>query len=139
VIKYRPMKIEDYEGSYALWKNLEGLGLSSADSFEAINVFLDRNPAYSHVAMDGDVIVGTVLCGHDGRRGYLHHLAVAKNHQKSGIGKNLFKLCFEKLAEVGIKKSHIFVVADNENAIQFWKKNGWEHRDYLIIMSKQVE
>ena len=106
MIKYRPMKIEDYEGSYALWKNLEGLGLSSA---------------------------------HDGRRGYLHHLAVAKNHQKSGIGKNLFKLCFEKLAEVGIKKSHIFVVADNENAIQFWKKNGWEHRDYLIIMSKQVE
>ncbi len=139
MIKYRPMISEDYMESYAIWEKLEGIGLSSADSLESIKMFLKRNPDHSHVAVDGDAIVGTALCGHDGRRGYIHHLAVAKIHQKQGIGKKLFNLCFEKLAEAGIKKCHIFVVSENENAIRFWKKIGWEHREYLIIMSNQVE
>ncbi|TLN13669.1 N-acetyltransferase, partial [bacterium] len=77
-IEYRPMTIDDYDEIIELWKTTEGVGLSDADSRRGINLFLQRNPNLSVVARDEDKLVGAVLCGHDGRRGYLHHLAVAR-------------------------------------------------------------
>ncbi len=109
-VEISEMKLEDYEEIYSLWKTTEGIGLHDyCDSKEGIANYLKRNPGLSFVARDGDKIVGTVLCGHDGRRGYLHHLAVAPGHRRKGIGKALAEKVIEQLRSLGIRKCHLFV------------------------------
>ena len=76
----------DHAAVVELWCSAEGIGLSSADSRPEIEHYLERNPGMSFVARDDGQIVGAALCGHDGRRGYLHHLAVAQSHRRRGIG-----------------------------------------------------
>jgi ribosomal protein S18 acetylase RimI-like enzyme len=130
------MTIGDYPQVYTLWEKTEGVGLSDADERENINQFLDRNPGMSFVAFDGDMLVGAVLCGNDGRRGYIHHLAIANTHRRNGIGARLVGECLLKLGESNIHKCHLFVFADNQGAIDFWKRIGWEQRGELLLMSK---
>ncbi|MFQ5903472.1 MAG: GNAT family N-acetyltransferase [Candidatus Binatia bacterium] len=79
-IVIREMALQDYDEVLALWQTSEGVGLSDADLEEGVARFLDRNPGLSFVALDGEHLVGAVLCGHDGRRGYIHHLVVSKPH-----------------------------------------------------------
>jgi len=137
-IAIRDMDIEDYESVYRLWKNVEGIGLSDADSKEGINRFLEHNPGLSFVAVDGVQIVGAALCGHDGRRGYIHHLAVANAYRRQGIGKSLVGRCMYALMRIGIAKCHLFVFDDNQEAIRFWNKVGWTERVELMMMSQQI-
>lgn len=138
-LEIRPLVIEDYETVMDLWKNTEGIGLSDADSEENIKSFLERNPGLSSVAMLGGEIVGAVLSGQDGRRGYLYHLAVRKDKRLHGIGKELVNICLQKLQTVGIDKCHIFVFRENEDGISFWTKKGWQTRLDLTIMSRYTE
>jgi ribosomal protein S18 acetylase RimI-like enzyme len=138
-IQYRPMQISDHPAVMNLWQHTEGVGLSSADEPEAIESYLARNPGISQVAYEGDHLAGAALCGHDGRRGLIHHLAVAESHRKQGIGRELVKRCFDALARAGIQKCHIFVFEDNLNAIEFWKRVGWTQRYELVLMSRLVE
>jgi N-acetylglutamate synthase len=133
------MKLEDYEEIYSLWKTTEGIGLHDyCDSKEGIANYLKRNPGLSFVARDNYKIIGTVLCGHDGRRGYLHHLAVAPGHRRKGIGKTLAETVLEQLRSLGIRKCHLFVFSENDNAQEFWQKIGWKNRTDLKIMSKDI-
>ncbi len=132
------MRINDYEKVHALWEASEGVGLSDADSKENINRYLKRNPGLSTTAWEGDQVVGAVLCGHDGRRGYIHHLTVNKSHRHQGIGRALVERCLDSLARVNISKCHIFVFGDNQDAINFWEKVDWSRRVELVIMSKQI-
>jgi putative acetyltransferase len=134
----RPMTIADYEVVLRLWQQTEGVGLNESDTRENIAAFLERNPGLSRVALDGTNIVGAVLCGHDGRRGYLHHLAVAKTHRKLGLGKALVKACLAGLARLDIPKCNIFLFADNTDGEAFWKHNGWAPRPDLLVMQKAV-
>jgi putative acetyltransferase len=129
------MQPADYDDAIALWRRTDGLGLSDADSRENIAMFLARNPGLSLLARRNGTVVGAVLCGHDGRRGYLHHLAVAEEHRKSGIGSALVERSLRALAAVGIHKCHIFVVADNAAGIAFWKRAGWAERVELTMLS----
>ena len=138
-IELREMTIADYEPVYALWKTTEGIGLSNADSKEGIKSFLDRNPGLSYIALNDDHIVGAALCGHDGRRGYIHHLAVHNDHREQGIGKSLVNRCLFALLKIGISKCHLFVFDDNQGAIEFWKKVGWTQRVELMMMSQYLE
>lgn len=135
-IAIRDMGIEDYESIYRLWQSVEGIGLSDADSKEGIKRFLERNPGLSFVASDGDQIVGAALCGHDGRRGYIHHLAVVNAYRRQGIGKSLVGRCMYALMRIGIAKCHLFVFDDNQEAIRFWNKVGWTERVELMMMSQ---
>lgn len=137
-IAIRDMDIEDYESVYRLWGNVEGIGLSDADSKEGIKRFLERNPGLSFVATDGEKIVGAALCGHDGRRGYIHHLAVTDTYRRQGIGKSLVGRCMYALMRIGIAKCHLFVFDDNQEAIRFWNKVGWTERVELMMMSQQL-
>ena len=138
-VELREMTIDDYEAVYALWESTEGIGLSNADSKEGIKTFLERNPGLSYVALDGDQLVGAVLCGHDGRRGYIHHLAVAKTHRKRGIGRSLVNRCVFALMQIGIAKCHLFIFEDNQDAVEFWKKIGWSRRVELMMMSQYIK
>lgn len=132
----REMTIQDYDAVIALWQSADGVGLSDADSREAIGRYLARNPGLSFTAWDGDLLVGAVLCGHDGRRGYVHHLAVRPSHRRKGIGKALATRCLDALAAEGIDKCHLFVFAVNADAIAFWKRVGWTQRVDLDLMSR---
>lgn len=138
-IRYLPMTMADYDEVVALWQEAPGIGLSSADGPEAIDIYLQRNPEMSITARDGDILVGAVLCGHDGRRGFIHHLAVAQSHYQRGIGKILINRCLDLLAGQGIEKAHIFVYGDNRQAIGFWERIGWSKRHELIIMSHDIQ
>lgn len=137
-VEIRDMTIADYEVVYKLWSESEGIGLSDADSKEGIKHFLERNPGFSFVALDEGKIVGAALCGHDGRRGYIHHLATAKSHRRQGIGRSLVGRCMYALMRVGIGKCHLFVFGDNQGAIDFWEKVGYSPRVELLMMSQQI-
>ena len=135
----REMTIQDYDTIIALWQSADGVGLSDADSREAIGRYLARNSGMSFTAWDGDLLVGAVLCGHDGRRGYVHHLAVRPSHRRQGIGKVLATRCLDALAAEGIDKCHLFVFAVNVDAIAFWKHVGWTQRLDLNVMSQYTK
>ena len=136
----REMSIGDYADVMRLWQETEGMGLSSADSPEAISRYLARNPGMSFVAVsEQGELAGAVLCGHDGRRGYLHHLAVREAFRREGLAKTLVESCLERLRQAGIEKCHIFVYNTNEVGQAFWKAMGWTERTTLIIMSKDIE
>ncbi|HEX2952488.1 MAG TPA: GNAT family N-acetyltransferase [Bacillota bacterium] len=132
------LTIEDYEQILNLWKRVPGMGLSSADSQENIAVFFNRNPGLSFAYFEDGKIVGTILTGHDGRRGYIYHLAVDEAYRRRGIGLKLVQASLEKLRESGIEKCHLFVFADNQLGQEFWKSTGWNRRDDLLLFSKSL-
>ncbi len=135
----KEMTIADYEDAISLWRSVDGVGLhDDADSKQAIGQYLQRNQGISFVARDNGMLAGAVLCGYDGRRGYLHHLAVSKAYRKKGIGKALVQQVIKKLASLGITKCHVFVFAGNLGGQKFWKSIGWTERAELKIMSKDT-
>ena len=134
-IQIQEMTIAFYPQVIALWSATEGVGLSAADGQQDIAGYLARNPGMSFTAWDGEQLVGAILCGQDGRRGYIHHLAVASSYRRRGIGKELVARCLGALQATGIDKCHLFVFADNPGAQDFWKSVGWSHRTDLVVMS----
>jgi ribosomal protein S18 acetylase RimI-like enzyme len=135
-MRYREMTLEDYDEVYQLWSYTDGVGLSEADSKDNISVFLKRNKGLSFVCEDGNKIVGTILCGHDGRRGYVYHVVVDKNYRREGIGRELVARSLTELNKEGITKCHLFVFLTNELGRMFWASLGWERREDIIVYSK---
>ena len=131
--------IEEYDKATSLWNICEGIGLSNADSKESIQYFLDRNPGMSFLAYDKSMLVGAILCGHDGRRGYIHHLAVHPDYRNHGIGQMLAEKSLAGLRSIGIQKSHLFIFNNNKEGIQFWKKIGWLKRFDISVISKSID
>lgn len=134
-IEISPFDIADYEEAYALWTVTPGIGLSSVDSREAIQYYLEENPGISHVAREDGRLIGALLCGSDRRRGYLHHLAVDPTCRRRNIGRELVEHSLKALRAQGIVKCHIFVYRDNAGGFAFWEKTGWYRRNDLEIMS----
>jgi ribosomal protein S18 acetylase RimI-like enzyme len=123
----------------ALWRSTAYIGLSSADEPNALVKFLRCNPGFSFVALESETLVGAVLCGHDGRRGYIHHLAVASSHRKRGIGSQLLSLSLERLFQEEIFKCHSFVFQKNPYTELFWGYEGWVLREDLQVFSKLTQ
>lgn len=132
----REMVIGDFDPALEMWERMPGVGLSAADSAKEIARFLERNPGLCFVAESGGALVGTALCGQDGRRGYLYHVAVDPAHRRTGIGRALVEHCIQALDAQGIDKCHLFVYADNVGAIAFWHAIGWQDRVELKVMSR---
>lgn len=129
------MTIEDYDEVLALWQATPGLGLTAADEREAIARYLDRNPGMSFVArLDGE-LAGTVISGHDGRRGYLHHLAVAERCRGAGIGAALVRRVLGTMAAAGMERTHLFVHANNAIGLRFWERAGCRRRDDIVMFT----
>jgi ribosomal protein S18 acetylase RimI-like enzyme len=125
-IRTRDFCISDYEAALQLWQRVEGLEIAEGDEKENIAQFLARNSGLSRVAVDGATVVGVALCGHDGRRGHIYHLAVDPTYQGCGLGKRLLEECLDGLRRAGVKRVIIMVADDNERGTKFWERCGWE-------------
>lgn len=124
-VELRPMQLEDYDEVRSLWEATDGVGLHDpSDSQQQIAYYLERNPTLSRVAVANAEIVGAVLCGHDGRRGYLSHLAVAADFRGQGIGKQIVDECLQGLSEF-VPGCNIRLYDDNETGAEFWSALGW--------------
>lgn len=135
----RKMSIDDYEAVYTLWANTPNMGLRSLDdSKEGIAMFLRRNPETCFVALDGEAVVGVILCGHDGRRAYIYHTVVRSDYRKQGIGTALINAAVFALQNEGITRVCLNVMEVNEGGKQFWKNRGWEKKDFLGFYSKSI-
>lgn len=135
MIPLRHMTIDDHAAVLALLQATPGVSVRDADSRLATARYLDRNPGLSFVADDGGVLAGCVMSGHDGRRGYLYHLAVHPAYRRQGIGRRLTEACIAALQDEGIFKTHLFVFASNDLGRQFWESIGWQFRDDIAMYS----
>lgn len=134
----REIHVDDYSEIVELWSRTPGMGLSDADSEANIRRFLSRNKGLSYCCKNDDKIVATILCGHDGRRGYIYHVAVALEYRGRGIGRELVGESLQRLKEAEIDKCHLFVFADNELGNTFWSSIGWTKRDDIFVYSKNT-
>lgn len=132
----RPMSDSDVGAVLELWQSCEGVGLSEGDTREGVVAFLARNPGLSWVVLDQEGTVGAVLAGHDGRRGYLYHLAVRDSHRHQGLGRMLVHRALHALSTAGIHKCHVIVFRDNAAGLKFWDHAGWQTRDDIVVRSR---
>lgn len=130
--KIRSMRAEDYAKVHELWMKISGFGIRSMDdSEEGVKRFLDRNPGCSVVAEKDGEIIGSILCGHDGRRGCLYHVCVHPDWRKQGIGKSMVVLAMEALKAEKINKVCLIAFTKNDIGNAFWKEIGWTKREDL--------
>ena len=128
----RRMTIEDYDDVHALWMKIKGFGIRSIDdSREGVERFLKRNPTTSVVALEDGKVVGSILCGHDGRRGCLYHVCVDEAYRMHGIGRSLVVKAMEELKAEHIHKVSLIAFTKNDIGNAFWKEIGWTKREDL--------
>jgi ribosomal protein S18 acetylase RimI-like enzyme len=137
-MKIRPMTPADYDAMLDLLRAMPGIVLREDDSREATASYLQRNPGMSFVAVEGGRVVGCVLGGHDGKRGYLRHLAVAADRRRRGLAAALVKAAVARLGHEGIALVQTFVVRGNEVGRRFWTNLGWARRDDVVMFSRAV-
>ncbi|MCS3418809.1 ribosomal protein S18 acetylase RimI-like enzyme [Pseudomonas sp. BIGb0450] len=128
MLNIRTMTLDDYDAVTDLMQNTPGISLRDADSREATERYLERNPGMSFVAEVEGRLVACVMCGHDGRRGYLQHLLVLPDYRRQGIANALVELCLNSLAQLGIRKCHLDVFKTNDSAARYWQGQGWQLR-----------
>lgn len=139
MINIRVMTIDDYDGVYNLWINTPGMGLNTTDdSREGIDKYLKRNPTTSYVAEDDGKIIGVIMAGHDGRRGFINHTAVLPDCRKQGIATKLVDSAMDALDKEGIKKVALVVFKHNEIGNGFWDNIGFSDRDDLVYRNKNI-
>jgi ribosomal protein S18 acetylase RimI-like enzyme len=134
----REFVIEDYDGAIALWNCVDGVEICEGDSREEVAQYLERNPGLSRVAEAGGKIVGVAMCGHDGRRGWIYHLAVAAEYRGQQVGRRLLDDCVNGLRKAGLRRAIILVAGDNPGGRVFWLRNGWEEIDGAIPMTREL-
>lgn len=135
----RVMNTEDYDRVYALWMSCKNMGFNNLDdSRQGIEKYLKRNPSTCFVAEQDDSIVGVILAGHDGRRGFIHHMAVAEHFRRQGIAADLLDQALAALKEEGINKAALLVFNRNEAGNAFWERQGFTARDDVTYRNKTL-
>ena len=137
-ITYRAMRAADIPAALTLWRAIPGLALDAADESAALAAFLQRNPELSEIALADGEIIATLLCGEDGRRATLYHLAVAADWRGHGIAQQLLARCEDRLRERDILKMRLLVLGDNALGNAYWPKQGWQHQTALNYYSKSL-
>ena len=133
------MLIDDYENLFAMWENMPDIGLRSLDdSKEGISLFLKRNPKTNFTAYEDGRLAGAILCGHDGRRGYIYHTVVLPEYRGRGIASSLVEAAVNALKEERITRVCLNVTRNNEPGKKFWLDKGWEKKDFLEFYSKSI-
>lgn len=135
----RIMTISDYDAVYALWLSCKGMGLNDLDdSRNGIERFLNRNSDTCFVAEKSGTVVGVIIVGNDGRRGYIYHTAVNPDYRRQGIAKRLVDTALEALKKLGINKTALVVFDKNSDGNSFWENVGFTVRNDLIYRNKTL-
>ena len=137
-IRYRPMTLRDYAAAVELWNDSEGVAIDVGDERAGIARFLRRNRGLSFVACDGRRVVGALLAGHDGRRGYLYHLAVARSHRGRGIATQIERRSLAALRRAGLPRTVILVIRSNRGGRLFWQQRRWEGLPGVLPMVRDL-
>ena len=133
------MIITDYDDVYSLWTSCAGMGLNSLDDTkDGIARFLERNPETCFVASIDESIVGAIMVGTDGRRGYIYHTAVHPNYRKQGIAKALVDTALTSVESLGINKVALVVFDSNTGGNEFWEKMGFTTRGDIVYRNKTL-
>lgn len=139
MLHIRKMTPADYASVYALWMSCPGMGLNDRDdSEEGIRRYLERNPDTCFAAEEEGTLVGAILSGHDGRRGYIYHTAVAPARQRRGIGAKLVETALAALRVEGINKAALVVFSRNEAGNAFWERMGFTAREDILYRNKAL-
>lgn len=131
----RSMTMDRYDAVLSLLKSVDGIVVRGVDEPVALKRYLDRNPGTSFVAVQKGRVVGCLLAGHDGRRGYLYHLAVLPECRRRGIASALLQQCMVALSDIGIQKVHLDVLDTNSPGQAFWEHIGWVRRSDIVRYS----
>lgn len=134
----RIMEVTDIPASIELWKNMKGLAIRGSDNIQDLSDHVKMNFRHNFVALSGGQLIGTVLGGFDGRRGYIYHLGVHEDFRKHNIGKELMERCFQSFKEIRVSKCHMMVLSDNTGAQEFYAKIGCELRTEILVYSKTL-
>ena len=135
----KKLTIDDYDKMYALWLSCKGMGLNDTDdSREGIRRFLDRNLDTCFGAYEADMLIGVILAGNDGRRGFIYHTAVSPEHRGKGVGTALVNAALEALGRLGITKTALVVFGKNEVGNAFWEKQGFTVRNDLVYRNRAL-
>lgn len=136
-MEIRKMSIADHSAIYELWMSCKGMGLNNVDdSKDGIERFLKRNPETCFVAAEQEKIIGVIMAGNDGRRGYIYHTAVMPTHRNKGIAKQLVNTATKALFDLGISKVALVVFDKNKIGNTFWEKQGFTVRNDLVYRNK---
>jgi ribosomal protein S18 acetylase RimI-like enzyme len=135
MVLIKGMKPEDHPALLRLWNRFEGTTTTGADGPESFTSFLRHNEGLCYCALDGEDLIGSVMAGDDGRRGYVYHLAVDEWYQGRGVGRMLMEAVEKSLRNRGVEKAHLFIYRDNP-AIDFYRRLGWHLRRDIEVMSK---
>lgn len=140
-VRIVPMREADYDAVRALWMTIRGFGIRALDdSREDVARFIRRNPTTSVVAVANGRIVGSILCGSDGRQGALYHVCVARDYRRRGIGTRMVGYCMARLREMGINKVALIAFANNDAGNAFWRQIGWKRSDvnyYEFVLNEE--
>lgn len=141
-VRIQPMTVDDYDEVRALWMTISGFGIRTLDDSPAdIRRFILRNPTTSVVARVEDRIVGSILCGSDGRQGSLYHVCVAREYRRRGIGTKMVGYCMQQLKLMGINKVSLIAFIRNDAGNAFWKQIGWTRKTdvnyYEFILNQE--
>lgn len=135
----RAMTIDDYDKVYALWLSCKGMGLNDLDdSKEGIARFLERNPKTCFVAKESGELVGVIMAGSDGRRGYIYHTAVSPSYRRQGIARELVEAVLNALQALQINKAALVVFGRNSGGNAFWESMGFTVREDIIYRNKAL-
>ncbi len=135
----RPLRTEDIPAALALWQGTSPVNSREVESIAGLASFLDRNPECSQVACEREAIIGVAICGHDGRRGYLHHLGVFSSHRRRGIGHRLVEACLAALHAEEMSRVHVQLKSDNADGLKFWKSLGCRGRKDTVLISLMMK
>lgn len=135
----RIMEIEDYTAIYDLWMSCRGMGLNDIDdSKKGVERFLNRNPDTCFVAVENNALIGVIMAGNDGRRGFIYHTAVSPSYRHQGIATQLVDTAMTALKNIGITKVALVVFDRNENGNSFWEAQGFTSRTDLVYRNKSL-
>jgi ribosomal protein S18 acetylase RimI-like enzyme len=138
-VQIRFLTIEDYDEAYSLWKTSPGIGLKTLDDSETgIRKFLERNPLTCFAAEEDGELAGTILGGHDGRRGYIYHIAVNPLFRNRGVGRALIESVEKALILEGINKVAMISFKTNVGGNRFLKACGYPIREDVVYRNKSL-
>lgn len=137
-IRYRPLVPSDYRSVVSLWQRCDGVEVAEGDDQASFSAYLERNSGLSFCAETNGVIIGAALCGHDGRRGFIYHLAVAPEFRGRGVGKEILQRGLAGLGEVGITRVLVLVAKNNSLGQDFWLSQGFEAISGALPLGKDL-